>query len=172
MDISSGAALLFPVLYFFDLAGWFAAVLPSVICHEIGHLASLHYFRIPVLRIRVEVFGLSLVTAPFSSVREEILCALSGPAAGFMWILPAILIGGDWGTKSAAAALWINLFNLLPALPMDGGRVFTAAAGRGRPLLFSGLLTAAVLFCVGILSGKSDLLLMAPLLAQSAIRQE
>jgi len=172
VDITSGAALLYPILYFFDASGWFAAVLPAVICHELGHWAALRICGAKVRRIRLEVSGLCMETAPLPFVWQEAFCAAAGPAAGLLWILPALWIGGSWGCKSASAALWINLFNLLPALPLDGGRILLAVTGSESALRIGALTCFLALLALFIGSRRPVALFPALFLLWSAVRQE
>ncbi len=121
--VSPGFLLLLGVLFWMDEGvGLLPWGLLACLLHELGHIAMA-----AVLGGRVE--GLSL-TAVGAELRisyasplgyfQESLVALAGPAAN-------LLVGGlfsvlGWGV-AAALTLAIGAFNLLPILPLDGGRV-------------------------------------------------
>ena len=172
LDITPGAALLFPLLYYFDTDGWFAAVLPAVFFHELGHYAALRFCGGEILFVRLEIWGLRMDASPFSSLAEEAFCAAAGPAAGLLWSLAALRIHGNWWEKSALSALLINLFNLLPALPLDGGRVLFALTGSRRLLRITGLVSCIALSGWAAAVRRLDLIFPAVLLFHYAIGSE
>jgi len=123
---------------------WYTLVLLAcfgcVILHELGHsLTALHY-GIGVRRILLLPIG---GMAEFDSIprepRREILITLAGPAvnfvlAGLLWVvLPpapaeesASLTLLEFGQVLLLWNLLMGGFNLLPAFPMDGGRILRA----------------------------------------------
>ena len=168
--MSGAAAIVYPLLYFFDSGGWFASVLPSVVLHELGHCAAIYLCGGCVRALRLDLGGLCLDTSPFSSRGEELVCAAAGPAAGLLWLLPAKWIGGEWGEKSALCALLLNGFNLLPALPLDGGRVLLSLS-RSRTLVrISAFLTAAALLCLALARRQWRLAMPCAVLLAEALR--
>ena len=107
------------------------AVFGSVLLHELGHALAAKGFGIRTRSIVLHPLGglASLDRGP-ETPTEELVVALAGPAVN------AVVAGGAaalWGAgvEPAAWLLAINvgmgLFNLLPAFPMDGGRVLRAA---------------------------------------------
>lgn len=74
---------------------------------------------------------------------EEALMAYGGPALGTLGALGSLALGYATGTPllivAAKAAFFLNLFNLIPLSPMDGGRICMAIDRRmwvlGVPLL-------------------------------------
>lgn len=102
----------------------------SVLLHELGHARVGMAFGLRTRDITLHVFGgvAALRLEPTMS-RAELWIALAGPgvnagvalialglrALGVPWMLPVILINTG-----------MALFNLLPAYPMDGGRVLRA----------------------------------------------
>jgi Zn-dependent protease len=115
------------------------AVFASVIAHELGHALTARSFGIGTREILLlPIGGVAQIEQARMSPRVELLVALAGPVvsfllAGVLFTFGAVL--GDVTTNSFIGALaWANLglavFNMLPAFPMDGGRVLRAALAR------------------------------------------
>jgi Zn-dependent protease len=102
-----------------------------VLLHELAHALVARRSGIPILGIDLHFFGGAAKIAQMpGSPRLEILISLAGPFASF--VLAALsyavsLIAGGFFTTFAVINLVLGTFNLLPALPMDGGRVLRAA---------------------------------------------
>ena len=136
-DITAGAALLYPLLYFFDESGWFAALLPGMILHELGHWIAVKASGGKVTALRLDIAGLCMNLVGVSRRERLAFCAAAGPAAGLLWTAAASHIPSSWAQKSAAAALLVNLFNLLPAFPLDGGRILEGLTGSRRAVRYT-----------------------------------
>ena len=146
LEVAPGAALLYPLLYFLDDSGVLAAVVPAVVIHELGHAAAAVLCGVRVRTVRLELPGLCMETDGFPDERRELLCLLAGPAAGLLWAVIAWGLGGGQITRTALAALVVNGFNLLPALPLDGGRILRLLTGSERAAYSSTVLCAAAFF--------------------------
>jgi len=119
------------------------SVFGFVVLHELGHSATALHFGIPVKDITLlPMGGLARRGALPQEPWQEFLIAAAGPAVNFCFavlflvlVTPAGLIG-FYSSFSLAPAqfpcylLAINvgllLFNLVPAFPMDGGRILRA----------------------------------------------
>ena len=123
VQVTAGAALFYPLLFFLDTEGFFPVLLPGIVFHELGHLLALRAFGGRLLLLRLEAAGLYMDTTPFISRRQALFCIAAGPFAGLLWAALSLLSGTAWGVRSAAASLVINSFNLLPAIPLDGGEI-------------------------------------------------
>ena len=114
--------------------------LASILVHELGHAAAARlYGGTPTVRLE----GLGGATDPgFTTVPGRgslIVLALAGPGAGLLVglvILGAVVVSsydvsydGSLVSFTVIMALWMNigwsLFNLVPVLPLDGGRLLT-----------------------------------------------
>ena len=129
IDISPGAAVLFPLLYFLDGSGWFSAVLPAVIFHECGHCIAAWSCGGRILSLRMDMTGLCLNVTPFSSPFAEALCAAAGPLCGLLWAAACSALSGAWWMRCREISLYFSFCNLLPAQPLDGGRILYALCG-------------------------------------------
>jgi Zn-dependent protease len=154
------------------------ALAASVLLHELGHTVVSRVVGLPVRRIVVFLLGgVSEIEGEASRPRDEFAIAAAGPLVSFL------LAGACWSTsllpadESAVAVLllllaWSNLviavFNVLPGLPLDGGRLVQSliwmlgssrltgvriAAWSGRVLAV--LLGLAVLFGNALVGGNS-----------------
>jgi len=134
------------------------AVLTMIYVHEHGHLwATRRYgfktkgiFFIPLLG------GVALADGHAQTQEQEVVIALMGPIWGLgVSILYALVYYFTHNELVAALGLVlasINLFNLLPVYPMDGGRVAKAimlSIAPRRGLLLTGIIL--ILFSVPLL---------------------
>ncbi|MCB9757565.1 MAG: site-2 protease family protein [Candidatus Omnitrophica bacterium] len=102
----------------------------SIYVHEMGHVVALKKLGMP-LSAPVFIPGVGAYIRLKQTVltpREDARIGLAGPIAGLVAALfcySAFYVTG-WHSWAAIAKVgaWINLFNLLPFIPLDGGRGF------------------------------------------------
>lgn len=119
------------------LASAFAVLLgASVLAHELGHCVVALRFGLPVRRVRLFLLGgISEVARTPRKPAHEGLVAAAGPGVS---LVLAALFGMVLLVVPADGALWmlvlectvanlaVGVFNLLPGLPLDGGRMLRA----------------------------------------------
>jgi Zn-dependent protease len=121
----------------YTAAGSFALLLlASVLLHEVGHCVVARAFGLPVRSITITFLaGLTEITEPPQTPAREYAVAVVGPMVSLLLAavgagvsplfesgsLPHLLCIGLAATNGVVA-----LFNLLPGLPLDGGRVLRA----------------------------------------------
>ena len=113
----------------------------SILLHELGHSWAARREGIEVDSITLWLFGgVSNFKGRFTSPGAEFRIALSGPLVsivlGAIFVLLAVAHLPSAVDGVAAWLGYINLilavFNLIPALPLDGGRVLTSALWRAK----------------------------------------
>lgn len=108
----------------------------SILIHELAHSIVAKAYRIPVKSITLFIFGgVSQITREATRPLNELLMAAAGP---FMSLVLGGVFLGSWyaiGAEDSRAIdyvlFWLammnfvlGVFNMVPAFPMDGGRVF------------------------------------------------
>ena len=112
----------------------------SIVLHELSHALAAKRQGAPMRGITLFIFGgVAEMDREPPSGKAEFIVAIAGPIAS---VLIALVFGGLWAigrqiplpvpvTGVLAYLAWINgllvLFNLVPAFPLDGGRVLRAA---------------------------------------------
>ncbi|MER5491920.1 site-2 protease family protein [Streptomyces sp. NPDC002490] len=147
----------------------------SVLVHELAHTVAALRFKLPVRRIQLQFFGgVSEIEKESETPGREFVLAFVGPLlslvlaavfyAGMLFVepdtVPGVLLAGLMISNLIVAA-----FNLLPGLPLDGGRMLRAVVWKitGKPM--SGTIAAAWVgrgLAVSVLIGL-------PLLTQSGL---
>ena len=134
-------------------------VFGSVALHEYGHALTARHYGIGTREITLlPIGGIAQLDGSPGHPRHEFWIALAGPAVNLA--LVALVLGLDpifrnttgSGTSPGQSilgfALYVNLFmglfNLLPALPMDGGRILRALLALKMPALQATRISAAV----------------------------
>lgn len=144
------ASMLVSVVAYSWIFGWWYAVgfVLLIFVHECGHVLALRQMGIKATAPMFIPFLGAFVTMKEQprSVVQEAVSAMAGPvlglgAAGVTYWLSQVYDSGLLQAL-AYAGFFINLFNLLPMLPLDGGRV----AGALHPAIWGLGLVAAVAF--------------------------
>lgn len=130
IQVSPGALLIFALSLFFDPGGAVSALIPAAAAHELGHIIALRALGARLDGLSMDVFGLRLDYTGKLTKRRELICAASGPGSGLIYAAVCLAIGGSFAAASGTMSLLLTGFNLLPALPLDGGRMVLAARGR------------------------------------------
>lgn len=136
------------------------AVFVCVTLHELGHVAAARWFGVRVPRILLlPIGGMAEMESIPRRPREEIIIALAGPAVNYAIIgilMIFVRFPEDWnplylelsvgglGRYLVIANLIMGVFNLLPAFPMDGGRVFRALLAMRLPYVRATQIAAGV----------------------------
>lgn len=99
----------------------------TALFHELGHLIACSGEGVNIVCVKLEPFGISFVLKEefFKSPGAEIKIALAGPLVNFLLAF-IFLFFGEKGTFFVTSNLFMGFFNLLPCLPLDGGRVLKA----------------------------------------------
>ncbi len=159
----------------------------SVLLHELGHAVIARRYGVHVSGIELSFFGgaAKMVQMP-RSADHEIAIAAAGPVVSLMLAGAGLGLGGLLHASSLGWLLgtigWINLvlagFNLIPALPMDGGRILRAVLTRRMDFVRAtdiavdvARVVAIGFGVVGLALGWLQLLVLAPLLWVMSTRE-
>jgi stage IV sporulation protein FB len=161
------------------LLGLVLAVFGCVLLHEFGHVLMARRFGVRTRDVTLyPIGGVARLEGMGSRPVEELLIALAGPAVNVAFVIllaplaflasqlhgPANDLVPVFASGAGAVALtfalclwWVNvalaLFNLLPAFPMDGGRVFRALLALGLGRLRATEVAATVGMAVAFVAG-------------------
>jgi Zn-dependent protease len=159
------------------------ALFGCVLLHELGHALMARHYGISTLDITLyPIGGVARLERMPRSPGAELLIALAGPAVNFAIVaaLLGILVLG-WPVLDSVPELesflhsmtilnlGLGLFNLIPAFPMDGGRVLRALlsgwVGRIRATAVAASVGRFLALCFGIFSLLSGSLVHVALAA-------
>jgi stage IV sporulation protein FB len=204
--ILAWAALQFGLLFGSLSGALFGVVAVTILfglvtLHELGHSFAAQFYGVPVKQIILTpIGGMAQLDRMPEKPLQELVIAIAGPAVNvviaILMLAVAIAAGIDSSTLLSASAglagvtlvalfsyvfisnIFLAIFNLLPAFPMDGGRILRAllafrldyaratniAAGLGRVI-------AVLLGIYGLISGSFFLLLIAVFIYSAATQE-
>jgi len=124
--------------------GFIAAIFVCIVLHELGHALTAKRFNFKTRNIMLlPIGGLANMEGLPEKPGQEFLVAIMGPAVNFVISLVlfgflaltgnfpdeemgATITGQNFLFQLFAVNIFLALFNLIPAFPMDGGRVLRA----------------------------------------------
>ncbi|HUG28294.1 MAG TPA: site-2 protease family protein, partial [Gemmatimonadales bacterium] len=129
------------------------AIFFCILLHEFGHIIMARRFGIRTPEVLLSpIGGLARLERMPDEPRQELLVALAGPA------VTAVIVAVLWGTLAITGGsvqpvllgqaalpnlvpglMWVNIyllaFNMIPAFPMDGGRVLRAVLAQRKGMV-------------------------------------
>ena len=137
-SVSSGALVWLAILLLLLPLEWVIALLLAMCVHECAHAVAICLTGGSIHGVHIGGTGTVLVSQPMSGMKEGI-CAIAGPIGSLLLLL---LI--RWMPRTAICGAVHGLYNLIPLIPLDGGRILRCIVDKlfsppraGR--VFSGL---------------------------------
>ncbi len=166
-----------------DGMAFIVAVFACVTLHELGHALAARRYGIATPDITLlPIGGLARLSRLPEKPVEEIVIAIAGPAVNVVIAAVLILIGArvdasalavdkpdaGFASRLAAVNVFLVVFNLIPAFPMDGGRVLRAVLalklGRRRATEIAATIGQGLAFVfgfLGLVNGNAILVFIA-----------
>ncbi|GLS89894.1 Zn-dependent protease [Psychromonas marina] len=123
------------------------ALIACLVFHEYGHIKAMKHFGMKTKGIYLIPFmgGLAMSDEKINTRWQDVVISIMGPTFGlFMSIMALIaywVTGETFFAGLAAFNALLNLFNLLPILPLDGGHIL-------KSISFSMNSTAGLVACI------------------------
>ena len=145
--LKMGGTMIVSVGAYALIFGWWYAVgfVGLILVHELGHYIAARRVGLPVgLPMFIPFVGawVDLKEQPLS-VSQEAYVAFAGPFVGTIGATVVLWLAGQYDSNLlmalAYAGFFINLFNLIPMTPFDGGRIVAILSPKlwflGVPIL-------------------------------------
>ncbi len=123
----------------FTLGGFYREMIGawgSLFFHEAAHIGALNKAGLDFYEIELLPFGGVAKIKDLLAPQEEIKIALAGPLANIVIICVLLvlrfsgIVVGEWSNYLLAINTMMVTVNMLPALPLDGGRILRAFLAR------------------------------------------
>lgn len=124
--LASASLAAYSWLFSFQFA---LALIACLVFHEYGHVKAMKYFGMKTKGIYLVPFlgGLALSDEKINTRWQDVVISIMGPMFGLILSLVLTLLyvvtGEMFFAGLAVFNAFLNLFNLLPILPLDGGHV-------------------------------------------------
>jgi Zn-dependent protease len=125
-------------------------IVACLVVHEYGHVKAMQYFGIKTKGIYLIPFvgGLAVADDKINTRWQDVVISIMGPCFGLLMSLACLMIyavtDSELFAGAAVLSALLNLFNLLPILPLDGGHVlksisFSMRSWIGLSVCMSGI---------------------------------
>lgn len=156
-----------------------AAVFGCVLLHELGHSLAARQFGINTDSIvLLPIGGIASLERMPTNPFQELWIAIAGPLVNVV-IATSLLIGlwfasidpmsTPWLLTLIATNVMLVVFNMLPAFPMDGGRVLRAILAMNMPYVNATQIAAKVGRFMAFLLGGAAIYFVKPMLLLIAV---
>lgn len=163
-----------------NLGGMTVMIIGTLFLHEFGHWLPMKLFGYKnVTMFFIPGFGAAVSgKKQHAPAWQELVVLLGGPLPGLVGGIAVMVIGyffqgiPDFWLNAAGLAVIINAFNLLPFLPLDGGKIVDLLIFKDVPwlrLLFNGFSTLCVIVAC-FLPGMGALRYLAIVMALGLVR--
>lgn len=105
------------------------ALIACLVFHEYGHIKAMKYFGMKTKGIYLIPFmgGLAMSDEKINTRWQDVVISIMGPTFGLLMSMVSLIAywitGENFFAGLAAFNALLNLFNLLPILPLDGGHI-------------------------------------------------
>jgi len=159
--VSPGFLLLSAALYYVGGGAALTAFFTAALAHELGHLTAIWLTGAVICRVRLTAAGLVIDYGGLLTRGQEMGITAAGPLAGLLFAVCCFLTDLSYFLYAGAIAMLSTAFNLLPVLPLDGGRLARHALTAAMPeraaetiLRILGSLCAAGVAATGLWMGS------------------
>lgn len=145
---------------FFNYFTQLLVLIVVILIHELAHCYACIYYGIGISEIKIFVFG---GVAKFrgyveESPKQETIIALAGPLSNFISVAIILLVINEFDVGEnyiaqllLTANMAIGVFNLIPILPLDGGRVARGIIGHYLGIRKATYIVIRLGYCICIL---------------------
>ena len=163
--ISAGVAVATGIISFAAFALvldmlWATLIITALFIHEFGHLLAYRLMGQPWGRMVFLPFlgAMAMPRLPFNTQGQAVFAALMGPGFSVLMALICAMPMLFWGSLDKYAivaglvAVYLNIFNLLPVEPLDGGVALRSVLTRlmGDKARFGLMVTGAMIVAAGL----------------------
>lgn len=145
LKIKPQAYIFFVLLLLLVPLKWLTGWLIAIIVHELCHVCAVYFMGGRIEEVSVGANGICMNSTPLTD-GKRLFAILCGPIGG---LLPTLL--GSHFPRLALCCWALSVYNLLPFLPLDGGRALKILIKNERHFMilerfFLGALTALALY--------------------------
>lgn len=125
VSVKSNTYLYLAILLFVVPLPWLCAWLIAVVFHELGHYLAVRLCGGTVYQLTVSIGGVNMNCGPMTDAKR-VIAIVSGPIFGL-----ALLAFYRVFPQLAICTWLLSAYNLLPILPLDGGRILQIIMSDG-----------------------------------------
>ncbi len=137
----------------------------SILIHEMGHALMIRKYKLPTQIVLTSFGGYATHPVGHLDRLQSFLVTLAGPLVQFVFGLTIFLVFKNTPMPNPLMATFVNymsgmsiiwaVFNCLPILPLDGGRMLESAMGprRIKLTLIISMITAVIIAIIGMVNG-------------------